>query len=600
MEHFYQLVSSLSNDMNMDARLLLGLLHLPLVIVLMALIRHERYFLLLRTQRSSAVYVLKEFYRCCYTQYRASSKCLQLIKKEKQEINEQHFKQIGKAEDLQRLWTILLQHSSILLYQEQYLKTASVLMALRDRVSFQQLSVPCLLQGFDKEYTAQIEIYYNNISNLAAMYDVLQENISRKVINKGNDPDWAKRFLEIFRQWQQQGSNKDIDTCYHEIIEPIALLQQLYRDIPFILQAGEIIIRCQTAYQRISQLLDTLQMQLNSFAWQHRLACRIINVVLKKADVKTVSLTITTPVKRISIRGFWQLRKKLSCLTQFETRILQMRAIRIVLSVAVCLLVCSLTWITASHWHKPTGDALSYPEYLLSPDSSRLASMTIPDAVSDTDYLYGIDISRYQGKLMEEIDNLDTLHFAICKATEGIHYTDPDFMMNWQFIRRRGLFRGAYHFYHNSEDPVLQGSHFVSVVPPADSLDLPLVVDVEEGSLTGKTELLSFNKDLLRLLQYIEHQTGKKPMLYTNLSFANQYLTLPEFGDYPLWLAEYSGMRTPQLPELWKERNYVIWQRGDNYRIDSKRMDFDVFNGNRDELLAFIRRAGIPGQLPHK
>ena len=47
----------------------------------------------------------------------------------------------------------------------------------------------------------------------------------------------------------------------------------------------------------------------------------------------------------------------------------------------------------------------------------------------------GIDISKYQGDEVAMLNkHKDALSFIICKATEGVTFTDPDFIMNWKLI----------------------------------------------------------------------------------------------------------------------------------------------------------------------
>jgi lysozyme len=59
----------------------------------------------------------------------------------------------------------------------------------------------------------------------------------------------------------------------------------------------------------------------------------------------------------------------------------------------------------------------------------------------------GIDISKFQGNEINQLNKqTDQLTFIICKATEGITYTDPDFKTNWPMIQSKGYVRGAYHF----------------------------------------------------------------------------------------------------------------------------------------------------------
>ena len=79
--------------------------------------------------------------------------------------------------------------------------------------------------------------------------------------------------------------------------------------------------------------------------------------------------------------------------------------------------------------------------------------------------VYGIDISKYQG---DEVDLLnkkkDSLSFIICKATEGITYTDPKFHQNWQLISAKKFIKGAYHFYRCQDDPIKQAAHYLNTI----------------------------------------------------------------------------------------------------------------------------------------
>jgi GH25 family lysozyme M1 (1,4-beta-N-acetylmuramidase) len=80
---------------------------------------------------------------------------------------------------------------------------------------------------------------------------------------------------------------------------------------------------------------------------------------------------------------------------------------------------------------------------------------------------------------------MDTIHFVLCKATQGVTLTDPDFTYNWQRLQELRITRGAYHFFMNHDDPVKQAVHFLNTVDSLERKDLPLVVDIVEQSLTG-------------------------------------------------------------------------------------------------------------------
>ncbi len=85
--------------------------------------------------------------------------------------------------------------------------------------------------------------------------------------------------------------------------------------------------------------------------------------------------------------------------------------------------------------------------------------------VKEAPFVYGIDISQYQGKEAFDINSKkDSLGFIICKATEGETYVDPDFQKNWGQITKDGFVRGAYHFYRSVDNPVSQANFFAKTI----------------------------------------------------------------------------------------------------------------------------------------
>ncbi|MDP2385729.1 MAG: GH25 family lysozyme [Bacteroidota bacterium] len=212
-----------------------------------------------------------------------------------------------------------------------------------------------------------------------------------------------------------------------------------------------------------------------------------------------------------------------------------------------------------------------------------------PVIVVDTSPVFGIDIAKYQGDLTTEIGPEDKLDFIICKATEGETYTDPDFENNWKTIKTKGLIRGSYHFYRSNDDPAKQAQFFVQTLKGLDSMDLPPILDIEGGSLVGAVDPKNLQKDLLAFLKEVEKLCKKKPIIYSGLSFSNKYLISEELAVYDLWLAEYNGKEKPRVPDNWKDKGYLMWQKTDHYNIESDTTDFDIFSGNKVNFLNYIR-----------
>lgn len=207
-------------------------------------------------------------------------------------------------------------------------------------------------------------------------------------------------------------------------------------------------------------------------------------------------------------------------------------------------------------------------------------------------YSYGLDLSLHQGTEIEQIrKNQTQFTFLICKASEGISYTDPDFKLNWKTISELGLIRGAYHFYRTKDAPTPQAENFARAIQDLKATDLPPIIDFEGTSFEGaeKQSVETIQQDILIFLQAVETQLKRKPMIYTNNYIGDKYLNTPAFGTYALWIADYEAPTKPQLPKAWRGKDWLIWQKTGNYSFDGRKNDFDTFNGNKTALQAFIK-----------
>ena len=211
--------------------------------------------------------------------------------------------------------------------------------------------------------------------------------------------------------------------------------------------------------------------------------------------------------------------------------------------------------------------------------------------IDSTNMLKGIDISHYQGDFVTELAGNDALDFVICKATQGLTYVDAKFSENWNALRQERHTRGAYHFYDVSEDAIQQASHFMNTVGELSAADITPVVDIEGASLSKLTtqttaqKIALIEKGLFELLTELHKHYARKPIIYTNYTFAQEYLVNKSFADYPLWLAEYTSADKPKVPSVWLETGFKIWQKSDSYKLDSTALDYDVFYGTRSQLL---------------
>jgi lysozyme len=197
----------------------------------------------------------------------------------------------------------------------------------------------------------------------------------------------------------------------------------------------------------------------------------------------------------------------------------------------------------------------------------------------------GIDVSNAQGPSFDWAAERGRISFAFIKATEGITYIDPDFARNWQQAREIGVVRGAYHFGHPADAPDSAAGAFLAEVrrQGLEAGDM-LALDLEVTDGRTPAEVSAFAR---AWCAYVAGAAGRKPVVYTNQSFAEAG-NCAGLGGYPLWIAEWSAPAgQPSVPAPWT--GWAFHQYTDSP------VDQDVFHGDEAALRAF---AGLQQPSP--
>jgi len=214
-----------------------------------------------------------------------------------------------------------------------------------------------------------------------------------------------------------------------------------------------------------------------------------------------------------------------------------------------------------------------------------LSAASAPVPVSATEAVEGVDLSNWQGGEVNFVQIKQAgKHFVFVKSSEGATVVDPDHARNVQRARAAGLAVGSYHFYESDDTPQAQFRNFAAQLSLKPG-DLPPVVDIERLS---KGDAKALAPALQQFLGLLEQQVGVKPILYSGEYFANEYLSV--FDAYPLWLAEYSGEASPQLPKGWTR--WTFWQHSQSGKVAGVPgpVDLNRFNGNPSQLQALTVR----------
>ncbi len=209
--------------------------------------------------------------------------------------------------------------------------------------------------------------------------------------------------------------------------------------------------------------------------------------------------------------------------------------------------------------------------------------------------ILGVDVSHYQGTITwSQVKNPGGKTFAWAKATEGVGYTDADFVTNATNGTAAGVVMGAYHFAHpETNTAAAEASYFLSVARPyIGAGKLPPALDLEDPP--GGTALVSYftSAALTQWVQEwmtaVQNATGIAPVLYTQgdvANYVNSSLTV-----YKLWTADpdNSPTATPSITYLgvwpactFKQYSWTGTVSGISGTGDE---DLDVFKGTTTEF----------------
>lgn len=196
-------------------------------------------------------------------------------------------------------------------------------------------------------------------------------------------------------------------------------------------------------------------------------------------------------------------------------------------------------------------------DFEVASDSVRLGNFTsvVRPAEDSREYVYGIDVSRYQGDIDWAQVAASGVKFAILRAgsqNSSGPYIDPYFEQNYAGAKAAGIAVGAY-IYTYAETEAEQNDEILTILPALEgkTFEYPVFVDVEDKSLTGigKAALTQLVKRYMDIID----QKGFVPGWYSYTNYINSYLCPEVLADYPLWVADYRS-------SLGYTGDYHIWQ----------------------------------------
>ncbi|MES2210446.1 MAG: glycoside hydrolase family 25 protein [Chloroflexota bacterium] len=202
-----------------------------------------------------------------------------------------------------------------------------------------------------------------------------------------------------------------------------------------------------------------------------------------------------------------------------------------------------------------------------------------------TEFLEGVDVSRWQGPIDFVAVRSAGKRFVIAKATEGIGFLDPAYQTNKAGAGAAGLAVTAYHFARpdlNPANPQGEADWFVDSLGLVPGMLVP-ALDLEVAGTLGTAELQAWVQGWL---DRVYARTGVRAMIYASPSFWKKYLAdttaFADQGYSILWVAHWF-VAGPTVPARnWSNRGWTYWQYSNCGSVPgiSGCVDLDRYNGS--------------------
>ena len=197
------------------------------------------------------------------------------------------------------------------------------------------------------------------------------------------------------------------------------------------------------------------------------------------------------------------------------------------------------------------------------PEMSALTAMIAEEWKMPTQYLEGIDVSRYQGTIDWARVAAAGAKFAAIRCTVGDYYTDPTWDANHAQARANGVLVTAYHVVKPSKSVTAQIARLRDAVGDR-VLDIVPALDVELTDGLGKAQV---TECILGCVAETKRLFGVTPLIYTGAWFWNPNVVPGTASECPLWISYYPQAVLPVIPTgTWQD--WTIWQYSSNTRID--------------------------------
>ena len=205
----------------------------------------------------------------------------------------------------------------------------------------------------------------------------------------------------------------------------------------------------------------------------------------------------------------------------------------------------------------------SAPLLLVAALAGLLGGGAQPVAAGDS-FLFGIDVSHWQGKPRWAVVKSAGVRFVIAKASNANTGRDSEYVRNRNQCRKRGIPFTAYHHAKPDlgvGDAIAEADNFVAAAGLNGNNLLP-VLEMKTAGVLSVDQAVDWAK---AWLGRVEERLGVKSMLYVSATFFADHLgDTTWFADngYRLWVRDWEN-DMPTVPGGdWGGHGWTMWQDG--------------------------------------